>query len=69
MSSYIDHRNPPSYVQGRTPDFSVTVDWRELAERRLLWLYGPNHKTERAAMTASDLAAWNALGSGRRPAA
>jgi hypothetical protein len=36
---------------------------------RLHWLYGLNHKTERAAMTASDLAAWNALGSGRRPAA
>jgi len=68
VSSYIDHYAAPSYITGRTASRDVLVSWDDLTHRRLCWLYGPNYQSERAAQTAADLAAWNALGSGR-PAA
>lgn len=37
-------------------------DWEYFTARRLIWLYGPNHATERAAMTQADIAAWRRLG-------
>jgi hypothetical protein len=37
-------------------------EWRRFTERRLTWLYGPNHKAERATASAKDVASWNALG-------
>lgn len=69
MSSYIDHRNAPSFIPGRATDFSVTVDWRAMADHRLAFLYGADHRVQRAAMTAADLDAWKRLGTPRRPAA
>lgn len=67
MTSYIDHHHPPRYVAGRAPDLTVTVDWHAFTERRLAWLYGPLHASERAAQTRADIAAWRRLGT--RPAA
>lgn len=69
MSSYINH-----YVrrisEGRAPEErGVAVDWELFTRRRLRWLYGADYAADRAAATNADLAAWNALGEGRRPAA
>lgn len=67
MSSYIDHGHEPRYIKGKAPDLGVATSWAIFTDDRLAWLYGPRHRSERAALTRADLAAWNALG--RRAAA
>ena len=65
MSTYIDSTRPPVEGElGWQPDHV----WIEFTENRLRWLYGPNHKAERAALTQADLTAWNRLGSSRSAA-
>jgi hypothetical protein len=64
MSTYKDHhRLPQEGEMGWQIDFS----WECYTDDRLRWLYGPNHRTERQAMTQADIEAWNRLG--RRSAA
>lgn len=66
MSSYIDHLSGGStMVEDQRPG-QVIHSWRDFTRRRLEWLYGPNHASERGAQTSADVAAWQALGS-RRP--
>ena len=63
-SSYIDSWRAP---RDGEDGFQSQHSWREFTEDRLCWLYGPNYRAERAAMTQADLAAWSRLG--RRAAA
>lgn len=60
MSSY---RNHYRMVWFDRITWEPETDWVEFTHRRLAWLYGANHVTERAAMTQADIAAWNRLGS------
>lgn len=66
MSSYINHYAPSG---GALLEPRVTVDWAAITRQRLRWLYGPDYDVNRAAQTSADLASWNRLGEGRRPAA
>jgi hypothetical protein len=61
MSSYLD-------TEPRLYGGSDEHDWRYFTERRLVFLYGPNHRAERAAMTTVDVEAWNRLGQIHTPA-
>jgi len=65
ISTYIDHYVSGG-VRGRPP--ICVHDWQAFTRERLSWLYGPNHATERQAMTQADLARWNALGAPRSAA-
>ncbi len=59
MNSYIDHHRAPR--EGEM-GWQIRHSWADFTARRLSWLYGPLHATERAALTAADLAAWRTLG-------
>jgi hypothetical protein len=61
-STYRDHHAAPHYVRGKHYVVEVTHSWQAFTEDRLFWLYGPNYRAERQAMTTADIAAWNRLG-------
>lgn len=64
--TYIDTNERPKGYIDTSSDY---LSWQIFTERRLLWLYGPDHKTTRAAKTQADLAAWRSLGSRQGEAA
>lgn len=66
--TYIDHHAEPTYIPGRAPVCAVTHSWAAFTDARLSWLYGPDHRATRAALTQADVAAWHTLGT-RRSAA
>ena len=63
--TYLDHKNFGDLDHGLGGQ--TIHSWGAFTEARLAWLYGPLHRSERAAMTQADIAAWRRLG--KRPAA